>query len=100
MGSVLPLMMMAPPLSQPSPAPPVLSKEQTPHTSFMKSAISAGTPDTWKIALLGDGGVGKTALAVQVRLLLGQVCAKLRIASSRCKLSLRYVRTSNFHGWC
>lgn len=24
--------------------------------------------DSWRIALLGDGGVGKTALAVQVRL--------------------------------
>ena len=23
--------------------------------------------DSWRIALLGDGGVGKTALAVQVR---------------------------------
>jgi hypothetical protein len=28
------------------------------------------TLDTWRIALLGDGGVGKTALAMQVSLLL------------------------------
>lgn len=24
--------------------------------------------DSWRVAVLGDGGVGKTALAVQVRL--------------------------------
>ena len=40
----------------------------------VKSTISAHTVfnlaqmDSWRVAMLGDGGVGKTALAVQVSL--------------------------------
>lgn len=30
-------------------------------------SLSAKSPDAWSITLLGDGGVGKTALAYQVR---------------------------------
>ena len=54
---------------QPPPLPLVYSKKLQPDiTTVSKTRISADKPaDAWRIALLGDGGVGKTALAVQVR---------------------------------
>lgn len=32
--------------------------------------------DSWRVAVLGDGGVGKTALAVQVRPLLASLSSR------------------------
>lgn len=70
---------------KPLPLAPVYSeKPQSVITPVSDARIPADKPtDAWRIALLGDGGVGKTALAVQVRLLL--ICStysELEIASS------------------
>jgi hypothetical protein len=61
------LPVMSPRSEEPSPG----MYSTQPVTTKSKARIPTDTqPDTWRIVLLGDGGVGKTALATQVRALV------------------------------
>jgi hypothetical protein len=44
-----------------------LSTTVAPTPDLQKKSLPGSMADKWRIALLGSGGVGKTALAVQVR---------------------------------